>query len=333
MGNSNRSSLVYREMPAVQFSIVIPYFNKSEYICRAVYSVLNQTYSNFELIIVDDGSTDNGAEQIKAIDDSRIRVICQENRGEAGARNRGIEEASNEFISFLDADDEWTPQYLETICRLIEKHPHALIFCTDYKILRSDGKERMTPQVAVPPPPFEGIISDYFLSAALGGPSVSASSATIRKATLNLMGGFKTGYWYGCDTDLWGRIALQGDIAFSWYIGAIYHEDANNRVCTTKRIITHPFIEEGERALSEMVGDLKHCHLSEYLTVLKMNMACRLIQCGRNIDALKILLHCKTSFFQKQKIFWILWSMVPPKFDWPLRQMSIKFRQFVYNDQ
>jgi hypothetical protein len=143
-------------------------------------------------------------------------------------------------------------------------------------------------------------------------------------------GGFKTGYWFGPDTDLWGRIALSGDIAFSWYVGATYHEEASNRVCNSKRSYTHPFIEVGESALQKMDDGDKKAQLAEYVSSLKLNTACKLIDCGRQLPALKILLNCKTRLLRKQKVMWIMWSLIPPHMDAPVRIMSSKFRQLIY---
>ena len=88
-------------------SVVIPLYNKEKYIKRAIESVLNQTFQKFEIIVVNDGSTDKSAEIVQNIKDPRIRLINQKNAGVSAARNRGIQEAKYEYIAFLDADDFW----------------------------------------------------------------------------------------------------------------------------------------------------------------------------------------------------------------------------------
>lgn len=102
-------------------SVIIPLYNKAHTIVNTLNTVLNQTYHDFEVVIVNDGSTDNGVEVIKQnFNDSRIRIINQKNAGVSAARNRGIQESRGKWISFLDADDEWMPNYLETVYQIID---------------------------------------------------------------------------------------------------------------------------------------------------------------------------------------------------------------------
>ena len=94
-------------MERVKYSVVIPMYNKAEYIRYTLKSVLAQSFHDFEVIVVDDGSTDNSLKIARQTDSDKIRIIAQENQGTAVARNTGIEHASGEYIAFLDVDDEW----------------------------------------------------------------------------------------------------------------------------------------------------------------------------------------------------------------------------------
>lgn len=112
-------------------SVVIPLYNKAHTIVRTLCSVLTQTYANLEVIIVDDGSTDNSVNTIKQhFNDTRVKVVAQANKGVSAARNRGIAEALGEFIAFIDADDEWLPFYIETVIKEAKAYPNVGLFCT-----------------------------------------------------------------------------------------------------------------------------------------------------------------------------------------------------------
>jgi glycosyltransferase involved in cell wall biosynthesis len=112
------------------FSIVIPVFNKLHTIERCINSIIKQNHKDFEIIIIDDGSTDGGLDFIKnTFNDRRIRCFSQKNKGVSSARNVGVSRSKYEYISFLDADDEWLPEYLETISFAIEKQPEAGMIC------------------------------------------------------------------------------------------------------------------------------------------------------------------------------------------------------------
>ncbi len=108
-------------------TVIIPMYNKGELVGRSIRSILGQTYSDFEIIVVDDGSTDNGAEIVKGFEDERITLIRQQNSGPGAARNAGIEAANTEYIAFLDADDEWYPSFLENSLKAIEEYDVALV--------------------------------------------------------------------------------------------------------------------------------------------------------------------------------------------------------------
>ena len=122
-------------------SVIIPLYNKARYIKRAVQSVLNQTFENFELIIVDDGSTDESLEIVRGITDDRLRVIQQANAGPGAARNRGMDESSGEFLAFLDADDEWTPHFLERTVLVLKEQPECAMVIPRRFFNRDDPQE------------------------------------------------------------------------------------------------------------------------------------------------------------------------------------------------
>ena len=103
----------------VKYSVVIPVYNKAPYIARTLTSVLAQNFDDYEIIVVDDGSTDDSMQKLRQVQSPKIRIIRQENQGVAVARNTGILAAQGEYIAFLDADDAWLPEYLQTILYLL----------------------------------------------------------------------------------------------------------------------------------------------------------------------------------------------------------------------
>jgi len=122
-----------------KISVVISLYNKQPYVERAVASVLQSGYPVHEVIVVDDGSTDDGPQRVSAMGDPRVRVIKQPNAGVSAARNRGISEATGDYVAFLDADDYWTPEYLPAIADLIARFPQCGLYATHFYYFRDDG--------------------------------------------------------------------------------------------------------------------------------------------------------------------------------------------------
>jgi len=297
MKNLNEISL---EIPTI--SVVIPLYNKGQYIARAVNSVLSQSYQNFEVIIVDDGSTDDGADNVRKILDTRIRIIQQKNQGVSAARNKGVEEAEADLIAFLDADDEWMPKHLEILLQLTREFPNAGACATSYiKLIK--GERKSPKHDAIPPAPWKGVIPDYFLSAALGDYPINSSVVCIKKEIFQEMGGFPVGIAYGEDADLWGKIAIHYPIAFTWEISAVYHQDAYNRACVRLNILEkEPFVLSSQEALrkNEVAPEMK-ASLLECLNKMELARAQRLILAGRPAQAKAILSQCNTKLFGRRK--------------------------------
>ncbi len=196
-------------------SVVIPLYNKEKQIAYTLQSVFEQTFQDFEIVVVDDGSTDNSVEEVEKFDDSRIRLIHQTNAGVSAARNRGIEEARGELIAFLDADDEWMPEYLATQYGLYQKYPECSVYACNYEFRDSEGK--VTPTI-IRKLPFEGedgVLSNYFEVASCSHPPLWTSAVVIKKSAIQAIGGFPIGIKSGEDLLTWARLAVSGTIAYS----------------------------------------------------------------------------------------------------------------------
>lgn len=317
-------------MPLV--SVVIPLYNKEPHISHTLNSVLNQTSQEFEIIIIDDGSTDKSAEVVNSFTDPRIRLIKQKNAGVSAARNRGIEEAKADLIAFLDADDEWAPNFLEAILRLRERYPEAGAYSTAYSILK-DRSIKPAKYSAIPPAPWEGLLPSYFLSTATGEHPVCSSAVCVPKKIFSKVGVFQIGTWWGEDDDLWGRIALHYPIAFSHQIGAIYHKEATNRACNLRCLIEeHPFVKTAKDAIDkgevqkEIQDDLTEC-ISKY----QILTAIRNIKGGNRQLAKKGLKECRTKLFVFERIFWYCMVLIPYSISSCIINTAIEFKKYLQN--
>jgi glycosyltransferase involved in cell wall biosynthesis len=200
------------------------------FIERAIKSVLSQTYSDFQLIVIDDGSTDGGGEIVKNIKDPRLHVICQENQGVSVARNTGITEANSELIVFLDADDHWKPKFLEEIIRLKQEFPQAGIYATAYQTINQHGITTPSFQI-LPSGKKRGLINFFKV---LKYNAVIIQAVAIPKKIFEEVGGFHHGEFILEDLDLLLRVALRYPVAWSneplvMYYQLDWHEKNSKR--------------------------------------------------------------------------------------------------------
>jgi glycosyltransferase involved in cell wall biosynthesis len=212
-------------------SIVIPLYNKRAHIRRAIESACKQDLKDLEVIVVDDGSTDNGAEVVEemAEQDDRIRLIRQANAGVSVARNNGAQAARSDLIGFLDGDDALTPIHARSILELTRAYPDAVAYAMNYASVDAQGKH--TPCVQnLGERPFLLTPLNYFRIGLTGNP-VHASGVVIRKDALFAVGGFPAGVRLGEDIDTWIRLIFAGPISYDPRVGSLYHLDAENRAC------------------------------------------------------------------------------------------------------
>ncbi len=212
-----------RGQPA-RFSVVVPLFNKAGQIERALTSVFSQSVAADEVIVVDDGSTDGSFDVAKALQERfEFTLHRKPNGGVSRARNDGAKLARNEYVCFLDADDEWHRDHLSEIASLLEKAEERPILISTRNCYRKAdlGTRRANPR--------QGIQDAAFDTLAEISRAVSSSSACVRKDKLFEIGGFPEGVKHGEDLYLWYRLILQGPVAFSAMCGAVVHDDAPSR--------------------------------------------------------------------------------------------------------
>lgn len=252
----------------VTCSVIIPLFNKRSEVSRAITSVLAQTFQNFEIIVIDDGSTDNGAELVTSCRDPRIHLVQQENAGASAARNRGVAEARGEWVALLDADDEWKPTFLKTVLRLQELFPQAAAFATSYMYCTEGVFDR--PRYRhLPSEPWEGIIDNFF-RCSLGDSPLLSSAVMLNKRILDEIGGFPLGQKIAEDLDTWIRIAARYPIAWTSKVEALYYLDTPFSTTKTTKIKNDFITIETLTLLStekrEYKKDIENLIAKHYLT-------------------------------------------------------------------
>jgi len=236
------------------FSVIIPLYNKAAYIERAIQSVLSQTYQEFELIVVDDGSTDDSFVQLSVNNPEafrKLKIIEQSNQGVSVARNNGVKVAKYDYIAFLDADDSWESTYLENMKQLIDNYPQAGIYGSSYFIVKN-GKKRIAP-IGVEEDSDRGLI-DYcqVYSKTLCMP-LWTGATIIRKSIFDVENGFNPHLKLGEDFDLWIRVAIKHPVAFLNKPLANYNQDVD----LANRAIGEKLYEAREHMLFSDYGNLK----------------------------------------------------------------------------
>jgi glycosyltransferase involved in cell wall biosynthesis len=209
------------------FTIIIPLYNKQNSITNTLRSVTNQSIHDFEVLVINDGSTDLSIQKVHEFIqvDQRILLIHKENGGVCTARNLGIEKSNNSFISFLDADDYWEPTYLEEQLRLIHDFPKAAMWGMNFAPVSNGIVEKLYTGL---PENYRGYVTDYFTSGRVSDLFCS-SSVVVRKEAFNVAGMFDTRIRFSEDLDMWYRIILNFPVAFDARIFVYYDQDTENR--------------------------------------------------------------------------------------------------------
>ena len=190
------------------FSVIIPLYNKAPYIRKTVESVLGQTFGDFELIIVDNGSNDGSSEIVSQFNDPRLSVHrMEENVGVSNARNIGVGLSSAPYVTFLDADDWWEPTFLEEMKGLIERHPNVGIYGTRYYIVKN-GKKRVAP-IGVKEDFIEREINYCRVYAKTLCMPLTSITVAMPRTIFDELGGFPPNIKLGEDFILWVHVALK----------------------------------------------------------------------------------------------------------------------------
>jgi len=259
-----------------RISVVVPLYNKAPYVRRALDSIAQQTFSDFEVIVVNDGSTDEGVEIARSFADQRMRLVNQANLGPGAARNRGFNEARSDLIAFLDADDEWLPEYLEEGLALLDRSgPDVASVTLGYITERgnesslwqrrglTEGTHRITSATSA-----ELVV--HMLA------YMSPCSTITRIQVLRRWGGFyaEGKCNYAEDAHLWLKVLLNEPVAFTFNPLTRFHVEASSlsKNLPGSRPV-EPFLLHPEELYSVCPPDLEHL-LAKVLKIRALKTAC-----------------------------------------------------------
>lgn len=277
----------------MKVSVIVPLYNKGPWVRRSLDSLAAQTFRDFEIIVVDDGSTDDGPSVVAEYPDDRIRLVRQKNAGPGAARNRGIGEAHGELLAFLDADDEWTPDFLEENVRALESAGPQVgaIVCgyVEYpsRICRAqmwarrgvrEGVFRATPDV-----PASRLV--HLLA------YMNPWATVVRANVLQRHGGFygRDRCLYGEDAYLWLKVLLNESVLFTLAPRVNFHTEASSLSKNLKGARpVEPFLKDPEELEASCPGPLRPL-LRQVLAIRASKTACMLSYWGRWEEARTLL--------------------------------------------
>ena len=277
-------------MPRI--SVIIPVYNKEKYIAKTLQSVLSQTFTDFELIVIDDGSTDNSAQIIKSFSDERIRFFSQENAGVSHARNFGARQAETGLLAFLDADDIWYENHLEEIMNLYHLFPEAVFFGTGYQIKYND---KLIKDFVLNLPGEHHLLKRFY-QYDKGQALFFTSNFAVKKGIFEYEGGFNPQI-HAEDTELFLKLGLHYSLAYSKKITMLHINEADNSLFanykTEKKaeLLSHfKKAEQEDKALKAFLDLNRYVWALEFLQAGKHQKAQELI---RQIDKKNLTLKQK----------------------------------------
>jgi glycosyltransferase involved in cell wall biosynthesis len=237
-------------MPLI--SVVVPVYNGEKTIRETIESVLNQTFKDLELIIINDGSKDATLEIVSEIQDPRIQVFSYPNAGLSASRNRGISQATGEYISFIDADDLWTPDKLENQLKALQSNPQAALAYSWTNFIDEAGNFlRRGGYISVTSNPLATLLLVNFVE--------NGSNPLIRTHVFKEVGGFDELLRSAEDLDMWLRLAVRYDFVAVPKPQVLYRMSANS-MSSNKNIVTHEksIVQVLERAFNQAPASVQH---------------------------------------------------------------------------
>jgi len=290
-------------------SVIVPLYNKAPWIDRCLDSIAAQSFTNYELLVVDDGSTDGGEKKVESRGDPRIRLIRQANAGPGAARNRGVAESSGRLIAMLDADDAWDPLYLAESIRLLDGYGEQ-VACLTWAMMElpsgvstrlrwkrigiPEGTYRVTPET--PLPLLLGFVSNML-----------PSSTVIRRSVFEREGGFysRTRCLFAEDAYLWLKVLLHSDVAFDGRALVGHHLDASELSMNVRGARpVEPFLLDGEEIVGSCPSALRPL-LHRFLAARASKTASVYGYFGHHQEARKLVRRFVTAGDWNVPFFWL----------------------------
>ena len=255
----------------LKFSVIIPVYNKEKHLSKTIESVLQQSFIDFELIIVNDGATDTSEAIIKGFTDPRINYIKQKNQGVSVARNTGINAANADYIALLDADDIWKEDYLEKIDALIDEYPKQDVFAAVCTIESRGSTYKPTYSIANLSPNKSYVVS-YFSSSYINT-ILTSSSTVLHKDVFETIGYYNPTLPSGEDTDLWIRLGIVYTVVFLNTPLATYRYEITSLSNSSKKVKKALDLDCYEKHISSCKGLKKFLDLNRYSLALHAKIA------------------------------------------------------------
>ena len=245
-------------------SVIIPVYNGEKTIRETIDSVIKQTFDNFELIVINDGSTDSTLDIVNSIQDSRIKVFSYDNAGQSASRNWGISLAKGEYISFIDADDLWTPDKLESQLKALQENPQASVAYswTDWIDESGNLRDRGT-HITENGYVYEQLLLNNFIA--------NGSNVLIKSEAIKETGGFETSLIPAEDWDMWIRLASRYHfvaVPYPQILYRVYTSSSSGNVWKMESSILRVI----NKAFTNAPSSVKHlrkeslCGIYQYLT-------------------------------------------------------------------
>lgn len=253
----------------MKFSVIIPLFNKEQYVEKCIKSLSAQTYQDFEILVIDDGSSDSSVRRVQQLGSSKLTLIAQKNSGVSAARNRGIDLAKGDYICFLDADDWYEPAFLQNINELIERFDAASAYCSGY-FLRKGAETRRS----VEPTGYDGqemfLIDDFYDQWSRGAffytSSICVSRALLQVTELR----FPRNEQLGEDQDMWFSLVERGSIAYVRQPLSNYAIGTSNSLTHSQKLLDeYPFLSRLKDRVRR--GDIGAAQLVSAARVIQRN--------------------------------------------------------------